>query len=468
MLRKTRIALASIFFTGITLLFIGIGQDWWGWMAKVQFLPALLKVFSSALALNVAIVAALLLLTLIFGRIYCSVICPLGVMQDVVSWISSKRKGKKRRFSYSPEMKWLRYAVWVLFVICLVAGIQVAVALIAPYSAYGRIVRAFIAPGSWSLALIAFTTCIIVCVLAWMNGRTWCNTICPVGTTLSFLSRFAMFRPVIDTDKCTKCRACERSCKSSCIDVKAGKIDYSRCVDCFDCMDSCKFAGLSYRFAWKKSAGAAAASGKSVDAGKRAFIAGAMIAGATTLKAQEMKLDGGLADILPKQKPERKNRLVPFGAKSEKDFYSKCTACQLCVSACPNNVLRPSTDLMHLMQPEMSYEKGWCRPECTECSQVCPAGAITAITPEEKTAEHIGRAVVNLELCLANTEDVACGNCSRHCPAGAVKMVKNEKGKAIPTVMEELCMGCGACEFLCPVRPISAIHVDGLKSHIKE
>lgn len=473
MLRKTRVALATIFFVGITLLFIGIGQDWWGWMAKIQFLPAVMKLAGSALALNVAVVGGLLLLTLIFGRVYCSVICPLGVMQDVIGWIQRKlfkaRTGKTRKYSYSKELKIVRYGVWAIFVACLIAGLQVLVALVAPYSAYGRIVRSLVSPSGWQVPVIAAVTFMIVAVLAWTGGRTWCNTICPVGTTLSFFSRFAMFRPMIDTGKCVKCRACERACKASCIDVDGGKIDYSRCVDCFDCIGSCKLSGLKYRFAWKKGAKAApAAAEKGVDAGKRAFIAGAMIAGATTLKAQEMKLDGGLADILPKQKPERKNRLVPFGAKSEKDFYSKCTACQLCVSACPNNVLRPSTDLMHLMQPEMSYENGWCRPECTECSQVCPAGAITAITPEEKTAEHIGRAVVDLELCLANTEDVACGNCSRHCPAGAIKMVKNEKGKAVPAVMEELCMGCGACEFLCPVRPISAIHVDGLKSHIKE
>lgn len=472
MLRKIRVAFAAIFFAGITLLFAGIGQDWWGWMAKIQFLPAVMKLIGSALALNVAVVAALLLLTLIFGRIYCSVICPLGVMQDIISRAQRRlhkaRTGKTRKYAYSKEVRAVRYGVWVLFCVALAAGLQVIVALVAPYSAYGRIVRSIISPSGWQVPAVAAVTFVITAVLAWTGGRTWCNTICPVGTTLSFFSRFAMFRPMIDTDRCVKCHACERACKASCIDVDGGKIDYSRCVDCFDCLDSCKLSGLKYRFAWKRSPKTSAEADAGVDAGKRAFIAGALIAGATTLNAQEMKLDGGLADLLPKQKPERKNRLVPFGAQSEKDFYSKCTACQLCVSACPNNVLRPSADLMHLMQPEMSYENGWCRPECTACSQVCPAGAITAITPEEKTAEHIGRATVNLELCVINTDGVACGNCSRHCPTGAIKMVKGEDGKSFPTVMEEICIGCGACEFLCPARPLSAIHVDGLKSHIKE
>ena len=468
-LKVARVILATLFFAAIIVLLTGVGAEWapkyLGWTAKLQFLPAVLALSAGAFILVV-------ILTVLFGRLYCSVICPLGVMQDIISRVQrmlhKARTGKTRKYTYSKEVKALRYGVWVLFCAALVAGLQVIVALVAPYSADGRIVRSLISPSGWQVPAVAAVTFVIVAVLAWTGGRTWCNTICPVGTTLSFFSRFAMFRPMIDTDRCVKCHACERACKASCIDVDGGKIDYSRCVDCFDCIGACKLSGLKYRFAWKKSSKPADTAEAGVDAGKRAFIAGTVIAGATTLNAQEMKLDGGLADILPKQKPERKNRLVPFGTRSEKDFYSRCTACQMCVSACPNKVLRPSTDLMHLMQPEMSYENGWCRPECTACSQVCPAGAITAITPEEKTAEHIGRATVNLELCVINTDNVACGNCSRHCPAGAIKMVKGENGKNIPTVMEEICIGCGACEFLCPARPLSAIHVDGLKSHIKE
>ena len=461
MLKKVRIALAAVFFVGVTLLLCGIGHDWWGWMAKVQFLPSVMRVCASALALNVAVVAGLVLLTLVFGRVYCSVICPLGVMQDIMAWLH-----KGRKYKYHKELKVLRYGVWVLFVAALVAGVQVLVALLAPYSAYGRMVQSIVSPSGWQVPVIAGVTFVIVAILAWTDGRAWCNSVCPVGTTLSFLSRFAMFRPMIDSDKCKKCKACEKACKASCIDVAGGKIDYSRCVDCFNCIGSCKFDSMKYGFAWKKSSTKASAP---VDAGKRAFLsAGLFVAGASLLDAQEMKLDGGFATVEPKKKPERGTRLVPFGARGEKDFYSKCTACQLCVSACPNNVLRPSTDLGHIMQPEMSYESGYCRPECTACSQVCPAGAILPLTAEEKTAEHIGHAVVDLELCVVNRDGVSCGNCSRHCPVGAIKMVAGEDGRKVPAVMEEMCIGCGACEFLCPSRPYSAIHVEGLKSHIKD
>ena len=475
MLKKTRIALAAIFFIAISLLFLGISGEltkWFGWMPKFQFLPAVL-------AVNVGVILLLIVVALLFGRCYCSIVCPMGVYQDIVSWLSSKRKGKKMRFSYKKEIKWLRYGIWALFVVAIIAGIQVFVALLAPYSAYGRMLRTLVAPASTGTIIIAIVTFLVVTILAWIGGRTYCNTVCPVGTTLSFFSRFAMFRPIIDADKCKGCRACEKQCKASCIDIANKKIDYSRCVDCFNCVENCKFGALTYGKAWGKAAKAAEAPADApkqtskVDEGRRAFIASSAIAvTAATLGAQEKKLDGGLAEIIDKQAPERTAPLTPFGSDSIKDFYRHCTACQLCVANCPNHVLRPSMDLAHFMQPEMSYENGYCRPECTKCSQVCPAGAIKPITPQEKTQFHIGVATVDRSLCVVERDGVTCGNCARHCPVGAIMMVRKDpqdrRSPQIPSVDETKCIGCGACENLCPSRPFSAIHVNGLQVHIKD
>ena len=499
--KKIRIALAALLFVGITLLLLDISGTlhvWLGWMAKIQFLPAVL-------ALNLAVIVGLLLLTLLFGRVYCSVICPLGIWQDIVSNLSGRRKGKKARFSASPERKWLRYGVWVLFVAALLAGVQVFVALLAPYSAWGRIVQnlfqplyiwgnnllAWIAERAGSYAfyprevwlrslptfLIALATLVTVTVLAWKNGRTWCNTLCPVGTTLGFFSRFALFRPVLDLDVCVRCHHCEKNCKASCIDIDAGTIDHSRCVVCFDCVDSCPLGGLKYRFTWKRKASHAGPAPAQADQTRRAFLVGGLMAGAGALSARarstaaaaveaDKKRDGGFADIVPKKEPVRTVPITPPGSLSVKDFYQHCTACQLCVAQCPNNVLRPSTDLAHLMQPRMSFERGYCRPECVRCTEVCPAGALLPITPEEKTAWHVGVAHLDHRLCLPYSLEQECGNCARHCPAGAIRMVRkhpdDEHSLHIPTVIEERCIGCGACENLCPARPISAITIDGL------
>lgn len=575
MLRKIRITLAAICFVAVTLLFLdftGTLHLWFGWLAKIQFLPAVL-------ALNFVVIAILLVLTLLFGRIYCSVICPLGIFQDCVSNLSSRRKGKKARFSYSKEIKWLRYGVLVLFVIALVAGLNALVALLAPYSAYGRMVQSLLAPvwqwGNNLLAwiaerqdsyafvtkdvwlkslptlIVAAVTFVVVVVLAWRNGRTYCNTICPVGTTLSFFSRFAMFRPVIDKSKCKSCHACERKCKAACIDVDNHKIDYSRCVDCFDCIDSCRLGALKYRFAWGRRVGSGSTGAKTpqnapvgskmtsdeskngqnrssevpasvastssapesvvrqgsptaevtdngkgvstidatspvaepveaTDKGRRAFlVGGAAVIGGSLLSSipmraeeeeiKDKKRDGGFAEVLPKKAPNRKTPITPFGSESVEKFYKHCTACQLCVTVCPNNVLRPSSRLEHLMQPEMSFEKGYCRPECVKCSEVCPAGAILKITPEEKTEWKVGTAGVDYDLCVVNRDGVSCGNCAHHCPVGAIRMVRknpdDEKSPRIPSVNEEKCIGCGACENLCPSRPISAITVNGYSVH---
>jgi ferredoxin len=496
MLRKIRIILAGVFFTCITMLFLdftGTLHTWLGWMAKIQFLPAVL-------ALNFGVVAALVILTLLFGRVYCSVICPLGVMQDIISWIHGKTKKKNRfRFSYSPAKNILRYGVLALFIAGLLLGAHSIAILIAPYSAYGRIAGNLLAPlyqwannffawiaeradsyafystevwlRSLPTFIIAAVTFVIIFILAWRNGRTWCNTICPVGTVLGFLSRFSFFAPAIDTDKCRNCGLCGKQCKAACINMKEHEIDLSRCVACMDCIDACKDGAIHYvRRKSSKNAAKTESRNETPDKGRRAFIASSAIAmtAAASTKAQ-IKGDGGLAPVSRSLKPERTTPIVPAGSESLKNFTDHCTACQLCVSVCPNQVLRPSTSLDTFMMPEMGFERGYCRPECTLCSEICPAGAIKPVSRVEKSSIQVGIAVINLDNCIVNTDGVHCGNCSKHCPANAIRMVRKEPDSdnwlRIPTVNENRCIGCGACENVCPARPLAAIHIEGYETH---
>ena len=502
MLRKIRVTLAALFFTLTTLLFLdftGTLHKWLGWLAKIQFLPALL-------ALNLAVVVGLVLLTLVFGRIYCSVICPLGVMQDVVSWVSGRRKKKSHRFGYSPEKRWLRYGVLAIFIVACVAGVGSLMALLAPYSSYGRIAQNILQPiyilGNNALAwmaerinsyafysrdvwlrsmptfLIAAATLTAVATLAWRSGRTYCNTICPVGTILSFMSRFAWFKVAVDEKKCNTCGLCSRSCKSACIDFKNHSIDYSRCVVCGDCIDTCHkqaitYAHHSHHATWHPTEAVHTEptdTANSINASRRSFLLGAAIATVSTALAQEKKkVDGGLAEITDKQAPKRDTPLTPPGSLSAQNMAQHCTACQLCVAECPNDVLRPSTDLKKLMQPTMSYERGYCRPECNRCSEVCPAGAIKPIKHEDKSSIQIGHAVWIKKNCVPVTDGKECGNCARHCPAGAITMISlnpnDETSPKIPAVNTSRCIGCGACENLCPARPFSAIYVEGHEVH---
>ena len=503
MLRTIRLTLAIVFFALVTLLFLdftGTLHGWMGWMAKIQFLPALL-------ALNAGVILLLVALTLLFGRVYCSVICPLGVFQDVISRFAGKRK--KNRFRYSPAKKWLRYGMLALFAVTLIAGVRfhTVASLLEPYSSYGRIASNLFAPvyqwGNNLLAylaeradsyafyetevwmkslptfIIASLTFAVLIILAWRGGRTYCNTICPVGTVLGFLSKYSFFKPVIDTAKCNGCGLCARNCKASCINSKAHEIDYSRCVACMDCLDKCKQGAIIYtrrhkagveKVSARNQSRAATGTAEPIDDTRRAFLsATAVLAATAALKAQEKKVDGGLAVIEDKKIPARAAAITPPGSLSARNFAQHCTACQLCVAVCPNQVLRPSSDLTKLMQPEMSYERGYCRPECTKCSEVCPAGAIRPITKADKSAIQIGHAVWIKENCICITDDVECGNCARHCPVSAIQMVASDPGnpesQKIPVVNTERCIGCGACENLCPSRPFSAIYVEGHIMH---
>lgn len=483
--RRILAVVSIMLVSGLFLDFTGTWQAAFGWMAKIQFLPALLS-------LNLLVIACLIILTLLFGRLYCSVICPLGIMQDGFAWFG--KKAEKNRYSFSKAKNLLRYSMLGIMAVAIVAGINSLVAILAPYSAYGRIVSSLLQPvwiwgnnllASWAelhdsyafyevefwskgtgVTVVAVATLVILAILAWRNGRTYCNTICPVGTVLGFFSKFALFRVVIDRSKCVDCKLCSRNCKSACIDINNHQIDYSRCVGCFDCIGKCKKNALEYKYVGLRYAANEPADSSQMNGSRRQFLSiGAIVGTTAAMSAADKVVDGGLAPIEDKKKPERKTRIVPPGALSLRNLHQHCTACQLCVSACPNGVLRPQTDLENFMQPESSYERGYCRPECTRCSDVCPAGAIRSIDTADKSSIQIGHAVWIKDNCIPLTDGVECGNCARHCPTGAITMVESESGLKIPAVNTERCIGCGACENLCPSRPFSAIYVEGHEIH---
>lgn len=496
MLRKIRIGISVVLFALITFYFLDFANilpNSFHRLAHIQFVPAVLS-------LSIGILIVLIALTLLFGRIYCSTICPMGIWQDVIARISKSVGKKKKRYRYSPAKNILRWTVLGVTVIAAVCGFSVVLGLLDPYSAYGRIVVHIFKPVymlgnnllesvfsrfdnytfyqvdtsvlSLSSLLIAILTFAAILILAWKHGRTWCNTICPVGTVLGFLSRYSLFKVRIDTAKCNGCGLCATKCKAACIHSKEHAIDYSRCVDCFDCLGACKQKALVYAPASKgqqrssateKQPVATESSSVAADSSKRRFLlAGLATAGAASTlltKAQE-----SIATMEGKKAYKKENPITPPGSVSQKRFQQHCTSCHLCVSKCPSHVLKPAFmeyGLGGVMQPTVSFEKGFCNFDCTVCSDVCPNGAIPPLTVEQKHLTQMGYVVFIEENCIVLTDGTSCGACSEHCPTQAIAMVPYKDGLTLPHVNTEICVGCGGCEYVCPARPFRAVYIEG-------
>lgn len=491
LLRKIRIVISICFLVITSILFLDIFNllpaSFYKYVTFLQFVPSTLKFFTLFLFSSLGFVIVLVL-TILFGRIYCSSICPLGLIQDVSSYLARKIK-KRKKYIYSKEKKYLRYSVLFLVLIPLVFGNLFFLNLLDPYSNFGRILTQIINPILISINnLIAFTLekfdiyllypiefkaiypgliifpsafVLIVLYMSYKRGRLYCNTICPVGTLLGFLSKFTIFKLKIDKPSCEGCGVCAKVCKSECIDKQNKEIDFSRCVACFNCLDVCPSDSINYEFANKKL------EFQDIDDSRRNFLSRTslfLIALSSSALAQ--------IKIIPKKESKhqitKKSVVSPPGSKSVDHFTSNCTACHLCVSSCPTKVLQPSINewgIFNIFQPFMDYNTSFCNFDCNICGDICPTGAIIPIDVRTKKTTQLGKAIFVKENCIVETENTACGACSEHCPTKAVMMVDYKNGLKIPEVTDKYCIGCGACEFACPVKPYKAIYVDGHLVH---
>lgn len=476
-------------FTLISFYFIdfrGVLPDSVGWLTRIQFIPAIS-------AGSLLIIGAIFLFTFLFGRIYCSSVCPMGVFQDIAAWFSKRlRLGKKKkRYAYSPAKTKLRWIMLAFTIILYLLNLIVLLGLIDPYSAYGRIavhifkpiylsINNLLASSSFfgslhlykvdvillsvSSLLIAVFTFLIIGLLAWKNGRTFCNTVCPVGTVLGFVSKYALFKIRINDEKCNSCSICATKCKAACINSKEATVDYSRCVNCFDCLGSCKQDALSFSFQFGKKTQKDDVQAE-INQSRRLFLATTAttaVAIPTVFAQSKMNQLSG-EKIVTRQTP-----ISPPGAKGAEHLLMHCTSCHLCVSKCPSKVIKPAFleyGIGGMMQPMMYYEDGFCNYDCTVCTDVCPNEALHKLSVDEKHRTQIGRVVFVEDICIVYTEGTNCGACSEHCPTQAVKMERYKDGLTIPVINPEICIGCGGCEFICPVRPHRAIFVEGNTIH---
>ena len=484
-LKIMRVTLALLFFIPFLFMFVDFATGKAKFVAKLahfQVMPALIGGMFGILAI-------LLLLSFIFGRVYCSTLCPFGVLQDILERISTFWMNKKKRvnrYGYSKPKNKLRYILLAAAVVAFLVGSSHLLLLLDPYSNFGRITANLFTPAYtgvnnllqmallhfnnytlhyssiyivWASFTFALVTLLAIAASVFLSGRLFCNTLCPAGALLSLVSRYSIFKINVDKTLCNNCGLCEKNCKAQCIDSKSKTIDASRCVGCFNCLSSCAKGGVKYQLTnpiagmkKDKKATTQEETGKS----RREFIAtSATIAGS-------LPLLGVKANNTEENIPDRSIPILPPGSKSLDHFNKHCTACHLCIARCPTHVLKPAAlqyGLGFMLKPHASYEHGFCNPNCSACTEVCPNHAILPITMEEKKLVQMGIAEFIIERCIVYTEGTDCGACSEHCPSQAVHMVPYEGTLTIPKLTPELCIGCGGCEYICPVQPIRAINV---------
>lgn len=458
--RWARRITALALFSGLLYFFVSISAgaaSFWQAILGLQIVPAVLGIASGGL-LTVILV---FLITLIFGRVYCSWLCPLGIWQDIVYRAGLfVRNKKQRRTRYTKAHNTLRYFILIFVILCVSFGLVVPLLWLDPYGLFGKMATNLGRPLShlltgfqydaWSTAAFVVSAILFIAlsVTAFLKGRLYCNTICPAGTLLGLISRYSMFRVKIDAGTCTHCKLCGMTCKSYCIDCHAATIDTSRCVVCLNCLSKCSRGGIRYGFAWKRDRSLTGQpEGSQPDKNRRAFLTAALGAGAGAV----------LLNRFTEKKRVRISRIMPPGAGTLERLKDTCVACHACVAACPAHIIKPALGefgWQGFLLPSVSYEHGFCGFDCQKCQEACPTGALRFMPIEEKKRIKMGVVKLSLELCIVEKFGTDCGACDEHCPVKAVEMTPREgTDKVFPKTTPRLCIGCGGCEYICPATP---------------
>jgi polyferredoxin/formate hydrogenlyase subunit 6/NADH:ubiquinone oxidoreductase subunit I len=439
----------------------------------------------------------LLITTIIFGRFFCSFVCPFGTIHHMTGAIRPSLKGKAMiNANRSDNRRRIKYFLMIVFIAAAAVGANYA-GLMDPISFLFRSLTVSILPGmgiglrdffealafsdikvfnylgygleglaaplfgyedkafqtGWVIGILF----LIILFLNRIRPRFWCRVLCPLGALLGIFSRFNILVLSKDEEKCTHCGACVKTCQGAAAPEPGEQWRNAECLLCFNCTNACKEDALSFRFRHLSE------KTLKTDVGRRAVMGG-LVAGVSLPFLG--RLDGKVS------KTVSPDLIRPPGSLPEPEFLDRCLRCGLCMKVCPTNVLNPAlteAGLAGFWTPNLIMTMGYCEYTCTLCTSVCPTGAIAELTAKRKieTPVRIGSAYIDRGRCLPWNGNTACIVCEEHCPTSPKAIYfKNDviikpDGQKIdvqlPFVDLERCIGCGICTFKCPVKGKPAI-----------
>jgi len=481
---KIRPIVQGVFFILFVYLFLKLSYPFEEHFSKNLFfnldpLIVLIVALTGGVVLTGLLVsAATVVVTVLFGRVFCGWICPLGTLFDVFGRVIPQRKNRPPEGN--GRYKNIKYYLLAFMVFGSLAGFSAAL-FFDPLVFIFRIFTLNVFPsavflvnhglnlirplalktGAMNLYMFSlgqpvfnvfgFLNLVVflsVVGLLYVERRFWCRNLCPLGALLSLLSRFSIWGRTVN-EECIHCSRCSRSCPMNAIGEGYEITSARECIQCMRCESVCPVNAVSFTF--------------NVPPERRFEFnpsrRGVILAGLGGIAAA---LSAGTAAAT---KTRHGTLLRPPGALPEKDFLDVCLRCGECMKVCPTNALQPArleAGIEGMFTPVLVPRIGGCEEQCNLCGRVCPTGAIRNLPLEEKQFAVIGNATIERNLCIAWEQLKVCLICDEVCPFDAVefKLVSDEKGTLErPFVIEDKCVGCGQCEHGCPVNGPAAIHV---------
>jgi MauM/NapG family ferredoxin protein len=396
-------------------------------------------------ALYGSFVLVLIITTALFGRVFCGWVCPLGTVIDA----AHLARDCKPKDSLVERLLGVRFLVLIVLIGAAIAGVNLA-GWLDPLVMSSRSLHIWRgARLDWVAATVGWTVMAVVIGLVFFAPRFWCRTLCPLGAALSLLARLAPYHRRI-RESCIKCDACSAACPMGQSRIKNSHIE---CIGCRRCEATCPEQAIAFRFDISSISGICRSKrSQPINPWRRSFVLGL---GSLAV--------GVVARFFVRAKSNR-TLLRPPGAQNEQRFVARCVGCGTCVATCPTGGLLPLVSVHRLdavFSPRLVPRVGPCLPDCTACGEACPTGAIVKVPAKRKKKIQIGIAVIDRTRCQPWAGGERCVICLDACPPdySAVELQRMETGEFRPYVKEQLCTGCGICEYKCPMVGESAIRV---------